>query len=83
MQGKYRHVLEIVQCEWGRPVPHMPQLLGTPVHWGADSPATLEAKTESFLCSLVEPQAGQAVPFQFEERTRISLSLSQASQWNS
>jgi hypothetical protein len=43
---------------------------------GADSlAATLEAKTDSFFSSLVEPQWGQDVPFQRVERTRISLSF--------
>jgi hypothetical protein len=34
----------------------------------------LEAKTDNFLASLVEPQFGQAVPSQFVERTNTSLS---------
>ena len=45
--------------------------------------ATLDAKTDSFLSSFFEPQCGQAVPFQREERTRISLSFLQSPQWNS
>ena len=42
-----------------------------------------EAKTENFLDSFLDPQCGQAVPFQWLERTRISLSRSHFSQWNS
>jgi hypothetical protein len=42
-----------------------------------------EAKTESLLESLLEPQCGHLVPFQALERTRISLSRSHFSQWNS
>jgi hypothetical protein len=68
------------QCECGRPVPHIPQLFGTPVHCGADSPATLDANTESFLCNFVDPHTGHFVPVQFVERTRISLSFSHSSQ---
>jgi hypothetical protein len=59
----------------------MPQELGTPEHPGAElSPATLEAKTESFLASRVDPQCGQAVPSHLVERTRISLSFSHFAQ---
>jgi hypothetical protein len=58
--------------------------LGWPVHCGAaKSEPPLEAKTESFFSNFVEPHSGHFVPFQLLERTRISLSLSQASQWNS
>jgi hypothetical protein len=38
---------------------------------------------ENFLDSFFDPQCGQAVPFQSLERTRISLSRSHFSQWNS
>jgi len=48
---------------------------------GAGSfPPMLEAKTDSFFSSLVEPQWGHSVPFQREERTRISLSFLQPPQ---
>jgi len=60
-------------------VPHMPQEWGVPVQEGAGSeppPLTLEAKTESFFESFVEPQWGHGVPSQWLERTRISLSFS-------
>jgi hypothetical protein len=53
----------------------MPQELGFPVQAGASSPAPLEAKTENFFESFIEPQLGHLVPFQSFERTRISLSL--------
>jgi len=42
-----------------------------------------EAKMENFLDNFFDPQCGQAVPFQALERTRISLSRSHFSQWNS
>jgi len=56
-------------------VPHMPQELGLPEQVGAsaDSPP-LDANTENFFSSLVEPQRGQGVPFQSVERTSTSLS---------
>ncbi len=38
------------------------------------------AKVENFLSSFAEPQCGHLVPFQFEERTRISLSFPHFSQ---
>lgn len=50
---------------------------------GDEAPAVAEAKTENFFSRRVEPHRGQRVPFQSEERTRISLSVSQAAQWNS
>ena len=72
-----------LQCEWGRPAaqpqqpppPFMPQ-------GGASPPlaATFEAKTDSFLLSLIDPQCGHAVPCQRVERTRISLSFRQSPQ---
>jgi hypothetical protein len=68
-----------VQCEWGLPVPHMPQEPGVPVQEGS-SPLTLEANTESFFASFVEPQCGHWVPSQRVERTSISLSFSQPAQ---
>jgi hypothetical protein len=53
----------------------MPHDLGVPLQLGAaDSPPIEEAKTESFLASLVEPQCGQAVPSQCVLRTSSSLS---------
>jgi hypothetical protein len=42
--------------------------------------APAEAKTESFLESLGEPQCGHLVPFHLLERTKISLSCSHLSQ---
>jgi hypothetical protein len=51
----------------------MPHELGFPVQAGASSEPLLEAKTDSFFDSFVEPQAGHLVPFQSLERTRISL----------
>lgn len=50
---------------------------------GDDAPAVAEAKTENFFSRRVEPHCGQRVPFQSEERTRISLSARQVVQWNS
>jgi len=66
-------------------VPHIPQERGVPVQEGASlaAPPAEEAKTESFLVSFVEPQAGHFVPFQSFERTRISLSFPHFSQLNS
>jgi len=66
------------QWRWGRPdaqaqQPPPPPL---PSHAGASLAPVLEANTENFLVILVEPQCGHFVPFQSEERTRISLSLS-------
>ena len=59
----------------------MPHDFGLPVQVGdGASPPELEAKTESFLLSFFEPQSGHGVPFQLEERTRTSLSLSHCSQ---
>jgi hypothetical protein len=54
----------------------MPQELGLPEHEAGSeaSPPTLEAKTDSFLASFVEPQCGQGVPFHSLERTSNSLS---------
>ena len=66
-------------------MPHIPQELGTPVQEGPaslDEPL-LEANTDSFLVSLAEPHTGHFAPFQLLERTRISLSFSHFSQWNS
>jgi hypothetical protein len=66
-----------IQCECGRPVPHMPQEWGFPVQEGSEAPsAAPEANTENFLASLGEPQCGHFVPDQSLERTRTSLSLS-------
>jgi hypothetical protein len=58
--------------------------LGVPLHAGPlSSPAPLDAKTESFFSSLLDPQSGHFVPFQSVERTSTSLSRSQSLQWNS
>jgi hypothetical protein len=40
----------------------------------------LDANTESFFCSLIEPHFGQGVPRQSVERTSTSLSLLQSEQ---
>jgi len=42
-----------------------------------------DANTENFFSRRVEPHFGQRVPFQSEDRTRISLSTSHEAQWNS
>ncbi len=69
------------QCECALPVPHNPQERGVPVQAGsAPAPPALDAKTESFFASLVEPQCGHWVPSQRVERTRISLSFRHWSQ---
>jgi hypothetical protein len=56
-------------------VPHIPQEEGFPVQEGSAPPAEVEANVENFFSSFLEPQAGQAVPFQWLDRTRISLSF--------
>jgi len=51
---------------------------------GAEPACSLEgANTDSFLVNWVEPQEGQAVPFQSDERTSTSLSFPHFLQWNS
>ena len=64
-------------------MPQRPHDLGVPVQDGSLLTPLLEAKTESFLFNLVEPQRGQGVPSHFEDRTRTSLSFPHFSQWNS
>jgi len=63
----------------------MPHELGTPLHEGAGlvAPAVAEAKVENFLDNFSEPQCGHFVPCQSLDRTRISVSFSHLSQWNS
>lgn len=56
----------------------MPQAGASPLPSGTE-----EAKTDSFLASLLEPQCGQGVPSQFEERISTSLSSPHLAQWNS
>lgn len=76
----------MAQCECARPVPQRPQERGWPVQAGASppsSPATEEAKVESFFVRWTEPHAGQGVPCHFVERNSTSLSRPQSSQWNS
>jgi hypothetical protein len=74
-------IVVLHQCECGTPVPQRPQALGLPEHAGPSSaPLEVEANTESFFCSLVEPHFGQCVPRQSVERTSTSLSLSQSAQ---
>jgi hypothetical protein len=47
-------------------------------HAGADSLSPpLDAKTENFFSRRVDPQWGQGVPFQSEDRTSNSLSFPQ------
>jgi hypothetical protein len=41
---------------------------------GSELPPPLEANTESFFASLVEPQCGHFVPVQSLERANTSLS---------
>jgi hypothetical protein len=54
-------------------MPHEP---GLPEQEGSDAPpAVLEAKTESFFSSRVEPQCGQGVPSHLLDRTSTSLSF--------
>ncbi|HMO64191.1 MAG TPA: hypothetical protein PKE47_03015 [Verrucomicrobiota bacterium] len=67
-------------------MPQRPHELGWPVQAGASpapSPATDEAKIESFFVRRTEPHAGQGVPCHVVERTSTSLSRPQSSQWNS
>lgn len=64
-------------------MPQRPQELGTPEQEASDEPfppGMEEAKVENFLLNFRESQAGQRVPFQSLERTRISLSLLHSSQ---
>jgi hypothetical protein len=62
-------------------VPHMPQELGVPVQDGPSLPEPAEdANTDSFFESFTDPQCGHLVPFQSLDRTKISLSFSQALQ---
>jgi hypothetical protein len=60
----------------------MPQERGLPLQESsaAEPPATLEAKTDSFLVNFVAPHLGQGVPCQRLERTKTSLSLPHFSQ---
>jgi hypothetical protein len=56
-------------------VPHRQHELGVPEQdAGSAAPPALEAKTESFFASRLDPHLGQAVPFQFLERTSTSES---------
>jgi hypothetical protein len=69
------------QCEWGRPVPHIPQEPGLPEQEGSAPPSALEdANTESFFVKATDPQCGHFVPFQSLERTSTSLSFSHFAQ---
>jgi hypothetical protein len=60
----------------------MPHELGWPLQEAPsdDPPPTLEAKTDSFFVNRFAPHWGQAVPCQWLERTRISLSVPHFSQ---
>jgi len=64
------------QWECGRPVPHLQHEPELPPHEAGseDGPPALEAKTDSFLDSLVEPHFGQGVASQRRERISSSLS---------
>jgi hypothetical protein len=64
------------QCEWGRPVPHIPQERGLPLQAAAseESPPPLEANTDNFFVTRFDPHLGQGVPVHLLERTRTSLS---------
>jgi hypothetical protein len=62
-------------------VPHIPHELGVPVQDGPSLPApAADANTDSFFESFAEPQCGHLVPFHSFDRTKISLSFSQALQ---
>jgi len=61
----------------------MPHELGFPEHDSSAPPPVFDANTESFLDNLPDPHFGHLVPSQLLERTRISLSFSHFSQWNS
>jgi len=55
----------------------MPHELGTPLQDGPSlAPPVLEANTENFFESLMDPQCGHLVPLVSRDRTRISLSFS-------
>jgi len=59
----------------------MPQEWELPEQDGSDPPPpAVEANTESFFESLVEPQFGHSLPSQWLDRTRISLSFRHFSQ---
>lgn len=60
----------------------MPHERGLPEQDGGASAASppLEANTDSFFSSLVEPQCGQGVPFQSLDRTSTSLSFAHSQQ---
>jgi hypothetical protein len=58
----------------------MPQERGVPEHDAGSELFPVEANTESFFASRVEPHFGHFAPFQSLDRTRISLSHSHFSQ---
>jgi hypothetical protein len=60
----------------------MPQEPGFPLHEAPslESPAELDANTDNFFASLVEPHFGHGVPSHFRERTSNSLSVPHFSQ---
>jgi hypothetical protein len=64
------------------PVPHSPQEEGVPLQeGGAESAAPdVDAKTENFLVSRVDPHWGQGVPSHSVDRTNTSESFPQPSQ---
>jgi hypothetical protein len=47
---------------------------------GPESPAELDANTDNFFASFVEPHFGHGVPSHFRERTNNSLSFPHFSQ---
>jgi len=59
-----------------------PQAPTPPSQGGAvcAGPPLREAKVDSSFVNFVEPQRGHLVPFQRDERTRISLSFPQLAQ---
>lgn len=73
------------QWEWGRPAAQAqqpPPPRGAIPHAGAAPPASpmLDANTENFLLNRLDPQWGQGVPSQSEDRTSTSLSFPQLPQ---
>jgi hypothetical protein len=71
---------ELIQWQEHPPPQQCPPPFPLPLEGVETLSPPADAKTESFLVSLVEPQCGQVVPFQSLERTRISLSRSHFSQ---
>jgi hypothetical protein len=68
------------QWQLQAPPQQCPPPLPPPVAAMLVEPALAEAKVENFLDNFLEPQCGHSVPFQSDERTRISLSVPHFSQ---